>query len=130
RIIGDAGGRGRGRDGAGFRAQQNDARNERGPDGRCRETAINFPHVFSSISYFSITVLASSFSHMSLSEARALAASVSARSRSITLPWRTSPTAAKPSPFSAWPIALPCGSKTPFLSVTKTLAFIGRAGGL
>src|SRR5271167_3405517 len=43
---------------------------------------------------------------------------------SITLPWRTSPTCPKPSPFSAWPMAFPCGSRTPFLRVTKTRAFM------
>src|SRR6185312_448567 len=80
-------------------------------------------HAFSSISYFSITVLARSFSHMSFSEARALASSLSFSSRSITLPCRTSPTAPKPRPCSALPMALPCGSRTPFLRVTNTRAF-------
>jgi ATPase subunit of ABC transporter with duplicated ATPase domains len=81
-------------------------------------------HGFSSISYFSITVLASSFSHMSFRFARACDASFSASSMSITLPWRTSPTASKPRLLSACPIALPCGSSTPFFNVTNTRAFI------
>src|SRR6185437_392829 len=42
----------------------------------------------------------------------------------MTLPWRTSPTPLKPSVPRAWPIALPCGSSTPSLGMTKTRAFI------
>src|ERR1700761_2788030 len=61
---------------------------------------------------------------MSLRDALALVASVSARSRSITLPWRTSPTEPKPNPFRAWPMAFPWGSRTPFFNVTKTRAFM------
>src|SRR6185295_15425593 len=80
-------------------------------------------HPFNSISYFSITVLASSFSHIALSSVLAFSASLPDNSRSITLPWRTSPTEPKPSPFRAWPMALPCGSRTPFLRVMKTRAF-------
>src|SRR5579871_1050416 len=54
-----------------------------------------------SISYFSMTVLASSCSHISFRLARALVSSRSESSRSITLPWRTSPTARKPRLFKA-----------------------------
>ena len=46
------------------------------------------------------------------------AGSVSASSSSISLPWRTSPTPVKPRAGSALPIALPCGSSTPGLSLT------------
>src|SRR5476649_2245041 len=54
----------------------------------------------SSIEKFSITVLASSFLHISSSRAFALALSVSASSSSMNLPWRTSPTSGKPSRLS------------------------------
>jgi hypothetical protein len=39
-------------------------------------------------------------------------------SSSISLPARTSFTPEKPSPSSAWWMALPCGSSTPFFKVT------------
>src|SRR6516162_2998469 len=56
--------------------------------------------------------------------ALALAPSVSASSSSIYLPWRTSSTPANPSPPSAWAMARPWGSRTPFLRVIWTFAFI------
>src|SRR5436190_380452 len=71
-----------------------------------------------------MTGLARSCRHMSSTRARALAGSVSARSSSISLPWRTSPTPSKPRECRALPIALPCGSRTPDLSRTWTRAFI------
>src|SRR5262245_5515073 len=40
------------------------------------------------------------------------------------LPWRTSPTSAKPRRLRECPMALPWGSSTPCLRVTWTLAFI------
>src|SRR5262245_45030455 len=40
------------------------------------------------------------------------------------LPWRTSPTSAKPSRLRECPMALPWGSSTPLFSVTWPLAFI------
>src|SRR5437588_9587375 len=78
----------------------------------------------SSISYFSITVFASSFSHISFRFACAFVSSRSSISISMTLPCLTSPTSRKPRLFSAWPMALPCGSRTPFLRVMKTRAFM------
>src|SRR6267154_1192730 len=54
-----------------------------------------------------MTGLARSCRHISSTRARAAAGSVSARSSSISLPWRTSPISAKPRPFNALPIALP-----------------------
>src|SRR5438309_2513957 len=71
-----------------------------------------------------MTGLARSCRHISSTRARAAAGSVSASSSSISLPWRTSPTSAKPSPFSALPIALPCGSSTPGLRLIWTRALI------
>src|SRR5208282_4813925 len=56
-----------------------------------------------------------------------LSRSLSARSISMYLPWRTPPTPAKPREPSAWAIALPCGSRTPPLSVIWTLAFTKSA---
>src|SRR5215472_5544916 len=56
--------------------------------------------------------------------ALALARSVSASSSSIYLPWRTSSTPAKPSPPRAWAMARPWGSRTPFLRVIWTFAFM------
>src|SRR5205823_3996213 len=64
--------------------------------------------------------------HISSTRARAAAGSASASSNSMSLPWRTSPTSEKPSPFSALPIALPCGSRTPGLRLIWTRAFISR----
>ena len=49
----------------------------------------------------------------------------SARSSSITLPWRTPSTPSKPSAPSAWRTASPCGSRTPCFSMTVTVAFMG-----
>src|SRR5258707_14270017 len=46
------------------------------------------------------------------------------------LPWRTPVTPAKPSDARAPSIALPCGSRTPDLSVTVTRAFLRSAAGL
>src|SRR6476469_5570723 len=45
---------------------------------------------------------------------------------SNTLPWRTLATPSTPSDFKAPSMALPCGSRMPDFSVTKTRAFIGR----
>src|SRR5579883_2532677 len=71
-----------------------------------------------------MTVLARSCWHIFSIEARARVASVSASSRSITLPCRTSPTPVKPSEPKAWAIAFPCGSRTPGFSITWTRAFM------
>src|ERR1700704_4443927 len=71
-----------------------------------------------------MTGLARSCRHISSTRARAAAGSVSASSSSISLPWRTSPTSAKPSPFRALPIALPCGSRTLGFRLIWTRAFI------
>src|SRR5258708_9129632 len=68
-------------------------------------------------------VLASSRWHIASTRLCAVAASLSARSISIYLPWRTSATPAKPSEPSACAIALPCGSSTPVLRVMWTRAF-------
>src|SRR5947208_5553406 len=46
---------------------------------------------------------------------------------SNTLPWRTLATPSTPRDFKAPSIALPCGSRMPDFSVTKTRAFIGRS---
>src|SRR4029077_12361261 len=54
----------------------------------------------------------------------ALPRSVSLRSSSIYLPWRTSLTPAKPRPSRAWAMARPWGSSTPFFRVMCTRAFI------
>ena len=76
-----------------------------------------------SIRKFSMTVLASNLRHISsMSESLV----PSARSSSISLPARTSLTPEKPSPSSAWWIALPCGSRTPGLRVMNTRAFMDR----
>jgi hypothetical protein len=72
-------------------------------------------------------VLASSFSAASRNVASAAVASPSASSMSNTLPWRTLATPATPSDFNAPSIALPCGSRTPVLSVTVTRAFMDGA---
>src|SRR3954447_12236471 len=64
--------------------------------------------------------------HISSTRARAAAGSVSLSSSSISLPWRTSPTPSKPSPLSALPMALPCGSSTPGFRLICTRAFISR----
>src|SRR5690348_5691872 len=61
---------------------------------------------------------------MSSTRARAAAGSVSASSNSISFPWRTSSTPAKPRPFSALPIAWPCGSSTPDFRLIWMRAFI------
>src|SRR6056297_791764 len=71
-----------------------------------------------------MTVFASSFSHISVTVARAFSASLSARSSSITLPCRTPSTPSNPSWPSACRTASPCGSRTPFLSITCTRAFM------
>src|SRR5438874_2606192 len=71
-----------------------------------------------------MTGLARSCRHISSTRARAMAGSLSVRSSSISLPCRTSPTPSKPSPFSALPMALPCGSSTPGLRLIWTRAFI------
>src|SRR5271154_2034385 len=68
-------------------------------------------------------VFASRRWHIDSTRLCAAVASVSARSISIYLPWRTSSTPAKPSEPSAWAIALPCGSSTPVLRVIWTRAF-------
>src|SRR5262249_29837493 len=74
----------------------------------------------------SMTVLASSFLHMASTVSRARAWSVSCRSSSMYLPWRTSATLAKPSePRACW-MARPCGSSTPVFNVIWTLAFKGE----
>src|SRR5947207_111389 len=73
-----------------------------------------------------MTGLARSCRHISSTRARAAAGSVSASSSSISLPWRTSPTSPKPSPFRALPIALPCGSRTPGFRLIWTRAFISQ----
>src|SRR6266853_3708904 len=73
-----------------------------------------------------MTGLARSCRHISSTRARAAAGSVSARSSSISLPWRTSPISAKPRPFNALPIALPCGSRTPGFRLIWTRAFIAK----
>src|SRR5438552_5067244 len=73
-----------------------------------------------------MTGLARSSGHIASTRARAAPGSVSVRSRSISLPWRTSPTPSKPSECSALPIAFPCGSRTPALRRTCTRAFIAR----
>src|SRR5256885_647039 len=73
-----------------------------------------------------MTGLARSCLHISSIRARAAAGSVSATSNSISLPWRTSPTSPKPSPFRALPIALPCGSRTPGFKLIWTRAFISQ----
>src|SRR3990172_8490626 len=69
-------------------------------------------------------VLARSCSHMRSTSARARAGSLSATSTSIYFPWRTLPTAPKPSAWSAPAIALPCGSSTPGFSVIVMRAFM------
>src|SRR5690606_9888550 len=71
-----------------------------------------------------ITVLASSFSHIAMIWERATSTSVPAISKSKTLPWRMPETPPKPSPASEPSMAWPWGSRTPFLSVTMTRAFI------
>src|SRR5690242_18114369 len=71
-----------------------------------------------------MTVLARSCWHIFSTEARARVASVSARSRSMTLPCRTPSTPLKPSEPKACAMALPCGSSTPGLSMTWTRAFM------
>src|SRR5579884_766018 len=71
-----------------------------------------------------MTGLARSCRHIASTRKRAVAGSVSARSSSISLPCRTSCTPSKPSECKALPIALPCGSRTPALSLTCTRAFI------
>src|SRR5215831_15770967 len=71
-----------------------------------------------------MTVLAKSLAHIASTLALALARSVSVSSSSMYLPWRTSATPPKPSPSSAWAIARPWGSRTPFLSVIWTFAFM------
>src|SRR5687768_12314683 len=71
-----------------------------------------------------MTGLASSLPHIASTAARALFGSLSSRSSSMTLPWRTSRTPAKPRLCSAWPIALPWGSRTPDFKVTWMRAFI------
>src|SRR5436853_2088741 len=73
-----------------------------------------------------MTGLARSCRHISSTRARAAAGSVSASSSSISLPWRTSPTSPKPSPFKALPIAFPCGSRTPGFRLIWTRAFISQ----
>src|ERR1700720_3377578 len=73
-----------------------------------------------------MTGLARSCRHISSTRARAAAGSVSASSSSINLPWRTSPTSPKPSPFNALPIALPCGSRTPGFKLIWTRAFMAK----
>src|SRR5262249_1499376 len=70
-----------------------------------------------------MTVLARSFLHIASTASRARAWSVSCRSSSMYLPWRTSATLAKPSEPSACWMARPCGSSTPVLRVMWTLAF-------
>src|SRR5262249_46748436 len=72
----------------------------------------------------SVRVLASTFRHMPSSRALARTVSVSLSSSSMYLPWRTSPTSAKPSRLRECPMAFPWGSSTPCLRVTWTLAFI------
>src|SRR5262249_44800894 len=69
---------------------------------------------------------------MASTVARAFFGSLSSRSSSITFPWRTSRTPAKPRLCRAWPIAVPCGSSTPDFRVTWTRAFIdfGETGSL
>src|SRR4051812_1865454 len=74
-----------------------------------------------SIRKFSITMFASNLRHMSSICASGVP---SARSSSINFPARTSLTLPKPSPSRAWWIALPWGSRTPFLRVMKTRAFM------
>src|SRR5260370_20297086 len=71
-----------------------------------------------------MTGLASNCRHISSTSARAATGSDSASSISISLPWRTSPTPAKPSPFRALPIAWPCGSSTPGFRLIWIRAFI------
>src|SRR5215475_2240866 len=70
-----------------------------------------------------MTVLARSFLHISSTRARALAWSVSPRSSSMYLPWRTSSTPVKPREANACWMARPCGSRTPGFRVMWTLAF-------
>src|SRR5712692_378094 len=71
-----------------------------------------------------MTGLASNCRHISSTRARAATGSDSASSSSISLPWRTSPTPPKPRPFSALPIAWPCGSSTPGFRLIWIRAFI------
>src|ERR687897_2687308 len=71
-----------------------------------------------------MTVLARSFSHIAFTSASAFALSAVSIWRSKTLPWRTWPMPSKPRAPSAPSIALPCGSRTPFFSVTVTRALI------
>ena len=54
---------------------------------------------------------------------RARAGSVSSRSISMYLPWRTPVTPPKPREERALRTAFPCGSSTPFFKVTWTFAF-------
>src|SRR4029450_4512327 len=72
-----------------------------------------------------MTVLARSCLHISSTRTRALAWSVSPRSSSMYLPWRTSSTPEKPSEARACWMARPCGSSTPGFRVMWTLAFKG-----
>src|SRR6202030_4012481 len=74
--------------------------------------------------YFSITVLARSFSAAFLSAASALARSPPSISMSKTLPWRTLATPPTPRDLRAPSMALPCGSRIPDFKVTVTRAFM------
>src|SRR5512134_108837 len=79
-----------------------------------------------------MTRLARSCRHIASSVSLARPRSSSARSISMYLPCRTCSTPPKPSAASECCTALPCGSRTPGLSVTCTLAFstsIGSVGG-
>src|SRR5690606_15197738 len=86
------------------------------------------PHQATSTLYFSMTVLARSFSHIAFTSASAAVLSVAVRSSSITLPWRTASTPWNPSVPSACFTASPCGSRTPSFGMTWTRASIVLGG--
>ena len=82
--------------------------------------------------YSSITVLASSFSHISATRFFASVSSFTSRSSSMILPSRTSFTSPNPSEPRARPTACPCGSSTDFFSVHDPftrLPYIPRGAG-
>ena len=107
-----------GRRRAGIQLTQSDARSSH------IDRAMTSFSAFSSISYFSITVLASSFSHIALTLARALwlRPARQARSRSTCpgVPRRR----AEAQPVQRMTDGFALGSRTPFFRVTNTRAFI------